>query len=300
MPEYAQDDTEISLSLLLEVIDALKGYGSDVIVVGGWAPYFLLQKHGSNDAGAHVGSLDGDLALNFKHIPEDKYETILETLTRLGYVQRKNASGKEIPASFEKTIMKGETPFTMQIDFLAGEYGGSAKSHRHQKVQDMLAHKGRGTDLAFNNFYKEEIQGTFPNGAEVRVTVCFANEIAMFAMKGVAISQRTKAKDYYDLYMLAKHLAGGPTALGQRLSAFRQNKVIVEAADNVRKYFDSPKGLGPTSVADFLGETEPESREIVQRDGFEVLIAVLTGFDNAELRSEAAAPLEESETADGS
>jgi hypothetical protein len=69
MAEYQRDQTEISLSMLLEVIDALKGYGSDVVVVGGWAPYFLLQKHGSDQAARHVGSLDGDLALNFKSIP---------------------------------------------------------------------------------------------------------------------------------------------------------------------------------------------------------------------------------------
>jgi hypothetical protein len=134
MAQYQQDQTEISLSMLLEVIDALKGYGPDVVVVGGWAPYFLLRKNGSAQARNHVGSLDGDLALNFKSIPEDKYETILETLQRLGYTQRKNAHGKEIPASFEKTIKVRETPFTMQIDFLAGEYGGTTKNHRHQKV----------------------------------------------------------------------------------------------------------------------------------------------------------------------
>jgi hypothetical protein len=282
MAEYPQDQIEISLSMLLEVIDALKGYGSDVVVVGGWAPYFLLQKHGADQAEQHVGSLDGDLALNFKSIPEDKYETILETLQRLGYEQRKNAQGREIPASFEKTIKLGDTPFTMQIDFLAGEYGGTAKNHRHQKVQDMLAHKGRGTDLVFDNYYKEEIQGRFPNGAEVRVSVFIANEVSVFAMKGVAIAQRTKAKDYYDLYMIAKHLEDGPTALGKRLGGFKGNKVIVEAADNVRKYFDSPNGLGPTSVAEFEGEDDPEAREILKRDVYEVIALVLAEFDKAE------------------
>lgn len=282
MVQYQQDQTEISLSMLLEVIDALKGYGSDVVVVGGWAPYFLLQKHGSDQAAHHVGSLDGDLALNFNSIPEDKYETILETLQRLGYAQRKNAQGKAIPASFEKTINVGETPFTMQVNFLAGEYGGTAKNHRHQKVQDILAHKGRGTDLVFDNYYKEEIQGRFPNGAEVRVTLFVANELAVFAMKGVAIGQRTKAKDYYDVYMIAKHLDGGPTALGKRLGAFKGNKVIVEAAENVRRYFDSPKGLGPTSVAEFEGEDDPETREILQRDVYEVVALVLAEFDKAE------------------
>lgn len=126
MAQYRQNETEISLSMLLEVVDALKGYGTDLVIVGGRAPYLLLQKFGAKDAEEHVGSLDGDLALNFRRIPEEKYETILETLARIGYAQRTNAAGKPIPASFQKTINVGEVPFTMQIDFLAGEYGGTA------------------------------------------------------------------------------------------------------------------------------------------------------------------------------
>jgi hypothetical protein len=39
MAQYRQDETDISLSMLLEVVDALKGYGADVVIVGGWAPY---------------------------------------------------------------------------------------------------------------------------------------------------------------------------------------------------------------------------------------------------------------------
>lgn len=141
----------------------------------------------------------------------------------------------------------------MQIDFLAGEYGGTAKNHRHQEVQDILAHKGRGTDLVFDNYYKEEIKGKFPNGAEVRVSLFVANELAVFATKGVAIGQRTKAKDYYDIYMIAKHLDGGPNALGKRLGAFKNNKVIVKAAQNVRKYFRFSKGIGPDLCSRFRG-----------------------------------------------
>jgi hypothetical protein len=279
MVQYPKDETEISLSMLLEVLDALKAYGANVVVVGGWAPYFLLQKFGSKEAEQHTGSLDGDLALNFQRIPEDKYETILETLVRLGYSQRKSASGKPVPASFEKAVRLNEVTFTMQIDFLAGEYGGTAQNHRHQEVQDMLARKGRGTDLVFDNFYDNDVQGRFPNGAEVRVRVNFANEVAMFAMKGVTIAQRTKAKDYYDLYMITKHLEGGPVALGKRLIAVKHNKIIVEAIDNVRQYFDSPKGLGPTSVADFMGEDNQEAREIIQRDAYEVMQSVIGELD---------------------
>ena len=77
MAQYRQDETDISLSMLLEVVDALKGYGADVVIVGGWAPYLLLQKFGSKTDEQHVGSLDGDLALNFKRIPEEKSRRLL-------------------------------------------------------------------------------------------------------------------------------------------------------------------------------------------------------------------------------
>jgi hypothetical protein len=170
----------------------------------------------------------------------------------------------------------------MQIDFLAGEYGGTAKNHRHQKVQDILAHKGRGTDLVFNNYYEKEIHGQLPNGAEVRVTVFVANELAVFAMKGVAIGQRTKAKDSYDIYMVAKHIDGGPAELGRQLANFRANRVMIEATGNVRKYFDSPRGLGSTSVAEFEGEVDSETRDILQRDVYEVITRVLVEFDKVD------------------
>ena len=73
MAEYKSKEVDISFSLLLELMDALKGYGSDVVVIGGWAPYFLLKSFSdANDE--HVGSLDADLALNFRGIPEEAHK----------------------------------------------------------------------------------------------------------------------------------------------------------------------------------------------------------------------------------
>src|ERR1700722_5411212 len=101
MAQYRQDETDSSLSMLLEVVDALKGYGADVVIVGGWAPYLLLQKFGSQSDERHVGSLDGDLALNCKRIPEEKNETIVETLTRIGLCATNKCRRQPIPASFQ-------------------------------------------------------------------------------------------------------------------------------------------------------------------------------------------------------
>lgn len=274
MAKYERKEVDVSLSLLLELMDALKGYGSDVVVVGGWAPYFLLKSF-SDATDEHVGSLDADLALNFRGIPEEAYETILETIQRLGYAQRRNAAGKPIPASFEKTVTVEDVPHRMQVDFLAGEYGGNAKSHRHQRVQDMLAHKARGADVVFDQFYPQDLKGRLLNGAELTVRVNIANEVAVFTMKGICIGQRRKAKDYYDLYMLAKYFKKGPESLAASLEPHKGNGLVQEAVANIRRYFDAPNGLGPTLVAEFLGEQDPEAREIRRRDAFETMEAVV-------------------------
>lgn len=274
MAEYKRKEVDASLSLLLEIMDALKSYGSDIVVVGGWAPYFLLKSF-SHAHDEHVGSLDADLALNFRGIPEEAYESILETIHRLGYQQRSNAAGRPIPASFEKTVEMEGGRHRMQVDFLAGEYGGSAKSRRHQQVQDLLAHKARGADVVFEQFYAEDVKGHLLNGAELTVRVNIANEIAIFIMKGICIGQRTKAKDYYDLYMLAKHFKEGPKSLAESLVPHKDNGLQKEALTNIHRYFDSPNGLGPTLVAEFLGEPGGDEREIRRRDAFEVIQAVL-------------------------
>jgi hypothetical protein len=166
-------------------------------------------------------------------------------------------------------------PYAMQLDFLAGEYGGTAKSHRHQHVQEILAHKARGADLVFDQHYTENVEGTLLNGARITVRMNFANEIAIFAMKGICMGQRSKPKDFYDLYMLAKHFKDGPADLAEQLTPHAKNPLLQEAIANVKRYFRIPEDFGPTSVADFLGEDDPESREILCRDAFEVVTAVL-------------------------
>lgn len=216
--DYSKQDTARALQLLLELVEHLKAYKDQIILVGGWAPYFLLKDAASKFGQQHIGSLDADLFLDFRSIPETAYETIFEILERDGYSQRKDRHGKVIPASFEKVVLlEGGGKFPMHVDFLAGEYGGTAQSHRHQKVQDLLAHKARGSDIAGEQNYTHEISGQLPNRARVTVRLKIANEVAVYVMKGITMGQRTKPKDFYDLYMLVKYFKDGPRSVAASL-----------------------------------------------------------------------------------
>jgi len=44
----------------------------------------------------------------------------------------------------------------------------------------MLAHKTRGADVVFDQFYPKDLKGRLLNGAELTVRVNVANEVAVF------------------------------------------------------------------------------------------------------------------------
>jgi hypothetical protein len=280
LQDYSRQGTELALQLLLELVEHLKAYRDRIVLVGGWAPHFLLKDATSKFAQQHIGSLDADLFLDFRAIQETAYETILEILERVGYSQRKDRQGKVIPASFEKLVRsEGGGKFPMRVDFLAAEYGGTVPSHRHQKVQDLLAHKARGSDIAREQNYTHEISGQLPNRARVTVQLKVANEVAVFTMKGITMGQRTKPKDYYDLYMLVKYFREGPRSVAASVRPFLGNKLVCEAIAHVRRYFERFDSLGPKLIAEFFHPSDPEAWAVTQRDAFEQLQALLNEID---------------------
>ncbi|KPK91317.1 hypothetical protein AMJ80_07455 [bacterium SM23_31] len=122
--EYIREETEICLSVLLELMTILGEYRDNIAIIGGWVPYFLMN-HVRHE---HTGSLDIDIALNFEQVSEAHYRTILELLKKHGYVLKSD----NIPYAFLK---EADTPsgrkFNVEVDILAGEYGGTKRSRRH-------------------------------------------------------------------------------------------------------------------------------------------------------------------------
>jgi hypothetical protein len=172
--EYSPREIEACVIVMRDLFTYLKPYRNQIVLIGGWVPYFLLEKYTSpgGEYDRHVGSLDIDIALNAFSIPTDAYKTILEILKDRGFCHRKDNLGKDIPASFLKKITfdDGEE-IEVQIDFLAPEYGGAPKKRRHQVIQDMLARKGRGTDIVFDQTEIIHLSGPISSGANIELTL---------------------------------------------------------------------------------------------------------------------------------
>ena len=134
--DYTATAVEAAKSVLIELTHILGEYRDDIVLVGGWIPELLIPLSKEK----HIGSIDVDLALNHKELTEVGYRMIGDILHHHGYIQ-----DRQQPFIFRK-VVRGQA---VQVDFLAGEYGGTGKSHRTQKALDMQPRKARGCDLAF-------------------------------------------------------------------------------------------------------------------------------------------------------
>lgn len=257
--DYSEELIDAARSVMLEVIRILGEYWEDVVVVGGWVPELLLTQVEER----HVGSIDVDLALNHQKINEDGYRTIMEYLLAHGYVQ-----GRQ-PFIFHRTVVMGNREIVVQVDFLSGEYGGTGRSRRTQRVQDMRPRKARGVDLAFKEPVKINLRGTLPEGGDDVAEVQVASISMFLVMKCMALKNRLKEKDAWDIYYCVRHYPDGIDALVQDISPLSEHGLVQEALATLAEKFSSPGAIGPTQVANFDEIDNVEEREYIQRDAFE-------------------------------
>jgi len=195
--QYGEREVSACKAVLLELVHLLGELKDNIVIIGGWSPTFLLPQSSE----PHIGSLDIDVALNFARIPDNTYRTILETFLKRGYMQ-----DKQQPFRFFRTVkVEGRESIVVEIDLMAGEYGGTGKGHRTQKVQDVCARKARGCDLAFDSTVTVTIEGVLPDGGRDRESFKVAGIVPFLVMKGMVMNERMKEKDAYDIYYCVEH-----------------------------------------------------------------------------------------------
>jgi hypothetical protein len=265
--QYGEREVNACKSVLLELVQLLGELKEEMVIIGGWTPFFLLP--GSREP--HVGSLDIDVALNFSEIPDEAYQTILKAFLKRGYTQDERQPFR----FFRKVRVEGSDPIDVEVDLMAGEYGGTGKTRRTQKVQDVRARKARGCDLAFDATVTVTLEGELPDGGKDRVSFKVAGIVPFLVMKGMAMYERMKEKDAYDIYYCIEYYPGGTAKLSAEFTSFKGNKLVLEGLGKIRSKFASVAHVGPTWVADFLEVTEKEDREIVMRRAYEKVTELL-------------------------
>lgn len=257
--EYESLLVEAARRVLLEIARLLYDYRDGIVIVGGSVPSLILDP----SLPAHIGSIDVDIALDQNLIQEVGYRSIMQLLSKRGYVQG------DQPFIFYRTLEIGEQEITVEVDFLAGEYGGTSKKHRTQVVQDMHPRKARACDLAFLDPIQISIEGTLPEGGKDKASIQVASIVPFLMMKAQALSSRLKEKDAYDIYYCVSNYQGGLEALVENFQSFPDHSLVHEGLAILKEKFSSVDAVGPVFVTTFLDETDPDIRAFIQRDAFE-------------------------------
>ena len=228
-------------------------------MVVGCRSFFFFQ----NKRESHTGSIDIDLALDHKKITDDAYKGIHDLLLEREYKQ-----GKQ-PFIFHRTVNIEGTDVNVQIDLLSGEYEGTGRSHRHQRVQGLRARKVRGCDLAFADPIEVTIEGNLPSGAKDSAIIKVASIVPFLIMKAIVLDDRMKEKDAYDIYYCLKQYSNSLDDLVDEFRPHLKNSLIQEGLSKLAKNFASEEQTGPKFVNAFGEITDEEDRIQMERDAYE-------------------------------
>lgn len=262
LKDYSPIEVQAARTVLLELARLLGEYRQDVILVGGWVPELLFPEAEL----IHVGSLDVDLALNHRRLDDAGYRTIHELLVGREYYQK--PGGQPFQYFREVSTSDGQK-VVVQVDFLAGEYGGPGRKHRSQRVFGMQPRKARGCDLAFSETTTILLEGQLPDGPIDSAVINVVDVTAFIIMKAMALNDRLKEKDFWDIYFCLRSYPGGTAALAERFKPILQNGLVREGLQIIADKFASVDHYGPAAVAAFEESTDAEGRAIRRRDAFE-------------------------------
>ena len=257
--DYTAEAVEAAKRVLIELVHLIGEYRDDVVVVGGWVPELLL----ANPEAPHTGSMDIDLALDHRRLQEEGYRTIRELLLKGGYRQ-----GPQ-PSTFLRDVPAGSAAVIVEVHFLSGEYGGTGRGRRHQRMPGIRARKARGCDLAFTAPKELRVEGELPGGRKDSVVVRVASIVPFLVMKGMALADRLKEKDPWDIYYCVRHFPGGLDTLAEEFRPHMRHGLVREGLEKIAAAFASVDHVGPQSAADFDEVTDPEARALLCRDAFE-------------------------------
>jgi hypothetical protein len=242
---YAKEMTEASRSALLELGLELKRYRNDMVLTGGWAPYFITK-----DFFDHCGSVDIDLVLRTEVM--QKYDTIKKSVIGLGYSQ-------ENEFRFSRTVKSpvDGRDYGIHLDFLCDKEG--AKYVDLKNVQaDLQAFTFEGLNLAFEFNFEQKVETVLPENGEAKTSLKVIDLVGSLALKGQALGGRAKPKDSYDIFALT-HCNGSPEkaaeyfnkAVSGRKLAPEMEKLLSHSISVVREKFRNANQMGPFQVEAF-------------------------------------------------
>lgn len=108
-----------------------------------------------------------------------------------------------------------------------------------------------------------------PDGGRDQARIRVSSVVAFLVMKGMALNDRLKEKDAWDIYFALTNYPGGLDALAEEIRPHLKLALVAEGLRKIAGKFASPEHMGPKFVADFEDIQDGEERAIRTRDAYE-------------------------------
>lgn len=262
--DYSEGQKQAAHRVLVELVNLFNEYRDDIRIVGGWVPDLMFPGQD------HVGSVDVDVLINHLTMNDSGYQTMAKILLRNGYEEH-----PEKYFSFVKTVDIDGEEYTVDVDILAGIYGGTTKKKRSQHVQGIKALKATGGNFAFEFPPQQvKVEAERVDGAIDSAVVNVVAVVPFLIMKTAAMG-RGKAKDAYDIYFVIKHYIGGVDLLAEEFRTVKDKQIVIDMKEKLSDKFASENHAGPKDVSDFMDLADEEEIELIRRDAYEQVSALI-------------------------
>lgn len=247
--DYESEQVELVRATCLYVATKLGDLMDELVVVGGLVPSLLIDCESlSEDAAAHVGTMDLDIGLMLALLDEGRYRKVTERLRDAGFTMDTNDDGNPTRQRWKITGSG-----TVTVDFLiqpslAGDKGGKLRDIE----PDFAAIIAPGLKLAFQDRQRVTIDGRTLFGEKATRDFWSCGAGAFVVLKAFAFDGRGENKDAYDLYYVVRNYGAGVDDVVAKLEPLLADAEAQKALGILRRDFIDPESVGPRRAAEFL------------------------------------------------
>lgn len=138
-----------------------------------------------------------------------------------------------------------------------------------------------GAPLALTHKTDLQFIGCLPDDGGSESEIQMADIVGCIGMKGLALGERYKEKDAYDLFLLLENFEERPRDVAAAVRPFLGEKLLREGIDHIQRRFRNENAEGPSWVANFLTEERSDEHRKHRIRAFQVVHDFLESLDDA-------------------
>ena len=255
--EYTPAAVEACEKALRTLLTKIGPWGAQLVLIGGLAPKYLV---GEAPVGLspHVGTTDLDVVVGIALETDDEaaYRTLQKNLFDSGFSPSRDPdTGQETSFRWERAVDGVGVALEFFCPVGEGVPGRLRRNPGAGVGTRISAIQIRGAELAAADHLIVLLSGDTLDHGGIRegVEAKVANILPFLVLKALALRERDKDKDAYDIVWTLNAYKNGPASVvaDGRTSLIAGRVEVTEAIDLLRALFRTPEHSGPSKYARF-------------------------------------------------